>query len=133
MDFENGAIGQITTSFDVWHSNLPCIEIHGSLGSLSVPDPNSFGGPVKIRKAGDSEWREVALTHGYAENSRGLGVLDMALAISNKREHRASGDLAFHVLDAMHAFHEASNSGQHVTLQSSVAKPAPMPNGTLES
>ncbi|MDI6828220.1 MAG: Gfo/Idh/MocA family oxidoreductase, partial [Armatimonadota bacterium] len=78
MDFANGAVGTIITSFDVWAANLPRIEIYGTEGSLSVPDPNTFGGPVRIRRAGDKEWADVPLSHGYAENSRGLGVADMA-------------------------------------------------------
>ena len=79
MDFANGAIGTIITSFDVWAANLPCIEIYGTEGSMSVPDPNCFGGPVKIRREGAVEWSEVPLSHIYAENSRGLGIADMAV------------------------------------------------------
>ena len=59
---------------------------------------------------GDKEWRDVPLTHGYAENSRGLGVADMARAIREGRPHRASGELAYHVLDVMAAFEEASTA-----------------------
>ena len=81
MDFANGAIGTILTSFDVWAANLPCIEIYGTQGSLSVPDPNGFGGPVRIRRAGASEWSEIPLSHIYADNSRGIGVADMAYGI----------------------------------------------------
>jgi predicted dehydrogenase len=125
LDFANGAIGEITTSFDVWSSRLPCIEIYGSEGSLSVPDPNGFGGQVQITKRG-GDWEDVALTHGYAENSRGLGVMDMAYALRTGRPLRASGALAFHVLDVMHAVHEASAEGKHVTLTSGVDRPAAM-------
>ncbi len=126
LDFEEGAIGQITTSFDVWHSTLPCIEVYGTEGSMMVPDPNGFGGSVKVRKPGEPEWKEVELSHGYAENSRGLGVMDMAYAIRTGRPHRASGELAFHVLDIMHAVHSASKTGSYVELTSGIDKPAPM-------
>jgi len=129
MDFENGAIGTIITSFDVWAANLPRIEIYGTEGSLSVPDPNSFGGPVRIRRAQDKEWDEVQLTHVYAENARGIGVADMAYALRSGRLHRASGELAYHVLDIMHAFHDASTQGRHVQLESTCRKPAAMPIG----
>ncbi|HXG24635.1 MAG TPA: Gfo/Idh/MocA family oxidoreductase [Chthonomonadales bacterium] len=129
MDFASGAIGTIVTSFDVWHANTPCIEIYGTEGSLSVPDPNGFGGPVRIRRAGASEWSDIPLTHGFAEQSRGLGVADMAAAIESGRPHRASGDLIYHVLDLMEGFHDASQMGRHYDVTSTCAQPAPLPMG----
>ncbi len=129
MDFEGGAVGTIITSFDMWAANLPRIEIYGSEGSLSVPDPNTFGGPVKLRRAGASEWSDVAISHGFTKNSRGLGVADMATAIRTGRPHRVSGELAYHVLDLMHAFHDASREGRHIQIESTCARPAALPLG----
>src|SRR6202008_918008 len=74
LDFATGAVATLITSFDVWSHNLPRIEIYGSEGTLSVPDPNTFQGPVKIRKSTDKEWQDVTLTHGYTDNMRGIGV-----------------------------------------------------------
>ncbi|MCX6375926.1 MAG: gfo/Idh/MocA family oxidoreductase, partial [Armatimonadetes bacterium] len=92
--------------------------------------------PVRIRKPGAKEWAEVPLTHGYAENSRGIGVADMAYALRSGRPHRASGDLAYHVLDIMHAFHDASREGKHIELESTCERPAALPlglrHGTLD-
>jgi len=127
VDFANGAVATIITSFDVWAANLPRIEIYGTQGSLAVPDPNTFGGPVRVRRAGAKDWTEVPLTHGYAENSRGLGVADMAAAIASGRPHRANGELTYHVLDIMHAFHDASSQGRHIELKSTCRQPAPLP------
>lgn len=129
MDFENGAIGAIITSFDVWAAQLPRIEIYGTEGSLSVPDPNGFGGPVLVRRAGAETWSEVPLTHGYTAQSRGVGVADMAYALKSGRPHRANGELAYHVLDIMHAIHDASRDGKHVELDSACERPAPLPLG----
>lgn len=128
VDFANGAIGTIITSFDVWAAELPRIEIYGTHGSLSVPDPNGFGGPIKMLRPG-SGWSEIPLSHGYADNSRGIGVADMAYALRSGRTHRASGELAYHVLDIMHAFHDASDAGKHIELQSTCARPQPLPMG----
>lgn len=127
LDFESGAIGTITTSFDVHGYPLPSIIVFGAEGTLEVPDPNTFGGKVKLRKKTGQVFDEVPLTHRYEENSRGLGVMDMGYAIKNGRPHRASGALAYHVLDAMLAFIDASESGRHVELTSGVERPAPMP------
>jgi len=125
LDFANGAIGTVLMTFDVWAANLPRIEVYGTTGTLSVPDPNTFGGPVRVMRAG-GEWADIPLTHGYADNSRGVGVADLAMALRSGRHHRANGDLTFHVLDIMHAVHEASAQGKHVNLESTCAKPAPM-------
>ncbi len=127
LDFANGAIATLTTSFDVCAHTHSCIEIYGSEGSMIVPDPNGFGGDVKVKRRGASDWSVIPHSHGYAENSRGLGVADMAAALQSGRHHRASGALAFHVLDAMQALLEASDAGQAVVLSSSCAQPAPMP------
>lgn len=131
LDFAGGAVGTLITSFDVWAHQLPRIEIYGSDGSLSVPDPNTFGGPVLLRAGGDSEWREVPLTHS-AEVGRGIGVADLAYAIRYGRPQRASGQLAYHVLDVMHAFQDASESNRHIVIQDQVEKPAPLPHNLAQ-
>lgn len=127
MDFASGAVGTITTSFDVWAANVPCIEIFGTEGSLSVPDPNGFGGEIKIKRMGADAWSTVAFSHAHAQNSRGIGPADMAMAIKTGRKHRANGDLAYHVLDVMHAFHDAAEKESHVHLESKCERPAPLP------
>ncbi len=137
MDFCEGAIATIITSFDVSHaSNMPNIEIYGTEGTIRVPDPNSPSGPIKLRRLGDEDWTDAPFTHDYASISRSTGVADMAYAMRSGRPHRASGDLALHVLDIMHAFHDASREGRHIDITTSCTKPAPMvtglPEGTLD-
>ena len=132
LDFECGAVATIITSFDIWAANLPPIEIYGSEGTLSVPDPNTFGGPVRIFRAEEGAWREEPLSHSYAANSRGLGVADMANALRSGRPHRASGDLTYHVLDIMHAFHDASEQRRSIELSSGCVRPAALPVGLAE-
>lgn len=132
LDFGRGAIGNIITSFDVWAHTLPHIQLYGTEGSMSVPDPNGFGGAVQIRRAGDEQWTEAVHTHAYAENFRGIGIADMAYALRHGRPHRASGALAFHVLDIMQAIHEASEKGRHVRLENTCERPAAVPTGLPE-
>ncbi len=128
LDFNAGAIGTLVTSFDVWSHNCPRIEIYGAEGSLSVPDPNTFGGPVRLRKPG-GEWQDVELTHEYPENSRGLGVADMAAAIAHNRTPRASGAMAMHVLEIMHAVHIAARDEVYVKPQGGGIQPEAVPAG----
>lgn len=127
--FQNGVIATMITSFDIWSSTLPRIEIYGSLGTLIVPDPNSFGGPVLLRTAHGDEFKEIPLTHIYSENSRGIGVSDMANCILEKGTPRASGELANHVLEIMHAFHESSDTLRYVELTTTCNQPEPLPLG----
>jgi predicted dehydrogenase len=131
FDFIGGPVGTIMTSFDIWAAHLPRIEVYGSEGSLSVPDPNIFGGQVLIRRAGASEWNAVPLTHSD-QVGRGIGVADLAYAITYGRPHRASGELAYHVLEIMSAFEASSEDGRHVEISSSPPRPAPLPLGLPE-
>ncbi len=129
--FANGAIATLVMSFDVVAHRLPCIEVYGTEGTLGVPDPNGFGGTVLLRRRGDSEWREVPHTHPYTEQYRSLGLADMIQAITEGRPHRASGELAYHVLDAMLAFNESSDSERHLRLESRCERPQPMPESGI--
>ncbi len=129
LEFASGAVGNLITSFDVWAHQLPRIEIYGSEGTLSVPDPNTFGGPVKLWKPETKAWEEMPLLPLRAENSRSLGVADMAYALRSGRPHRASGALAYHVLDLMHSVHDAAREGRHIEMASACERPAPLPLG----
>ena len=123
LKFTCGVIANIITSFDVAGHHLPDIEIHGTLGSLVVPDPNRFGGTVEYCHRGSTQWNEVSLTHTYTDNSRGMGIADMAKAIVNTTEHKASGKLAYHVLEIMHRLHESSDNQAFVNITSKAEKP----------
>ncbi len=129
LEFATGAIATLVTSFDVWAANVPTIEIYGTEGSLGVPDPNTYGGPVSLRRAGSAGWSEIPLTHGYTTNSRGIGVADMADALRRGRPHRASGDLTYHVLDIMTSIDDAARTGSHVELTSMCLRPSALPSG----
>ena len=133
LDFKSGASATIITSFDVWAAQLPCIEIYGEKGTLSVPDPNGFGGPVMLWKPDAPDWKEIPLSHGFADNYRGLGVADLAYAARDKRHNRASGSLALHVLEVMHAAINAGASGKYTEIGTKCVQPAPMMIGTDES
>lgn len=129
LEFAAGPLGTLVTSFDIAGHEQPCLEIYGREGTLSVPDPNTFGGPVRVLLRGQHAWEDAPLTHGYTANSRGLGVADLALAARSGRPHRASGALAFHVLDLMHAILESAQTGRAVEVNSQCARPAPLPLG----
>lgn len=126
MAFANGAVVQTSMSFDVaGHRHLP-LEVYGTDGTLTVPDPNRFGGQVELLKKG-GEFQPVETDQPYADgNYRSLGVADMAHAIRSGRPHRANGQLALHVLEAMEAFATAAETGTTVALTTTVDRPEPL-------
>ncbi len=134
--FDNDLVITMAISFDVVKHRHSPIEIYGTEGSLSVPDPNSFGGPVSVFRPGNDDWKEVPLTHGYHENSRSIGAADMVHAISACRDHRCNGDLALHVLEVMTAFEESHARQAWVQVKNQClqpkALPLGLPNGLLD-
>lgn len=127
LEFENGAVVTVVMSFEVWlHSNR-WIELHGTDASLSSPDPNGFGGTVRVSKG--REWEERPLTRGYTANMRSIGLADMCVGLRTGRPHRCDGRLAQHVLEIMDAFGASSETGRHVVLDSAPGRPAPLPPG----
>lgn len=130
LQFANGVVGQLTTSFDT-HSfpGQPNIVVYGSEGTMVVPDPNSFNGwnepssKIIVRRGnGDEETFVSELP--FKANSRGLGILDIAHAIAEGRDHRASGALAYHVLDSMLAAIESSEESKFIVPSTQPARPA---------
>jgi len=129
--FKNGAVASIIQSFDVHAHNLPILEIYGTEGTLSVPDPNYFNGPVKLYRPEQGAFLEIPLTFNYPENSRGLGIADMAKAISDGKKPRADVALTFHVLEIMTAFARSSEAKAQVDILSAFERPQPMESGLM--
>lgn len=145
MEFASDAIASMTMSFDVWDSDTPRMEIYGEEGTLCLPDPdpvhgaNVFGGPLWLRQRdtarwthqprpdGRDHWQVLPPAHGFAEDSRGLGLLDLAYAARDGRAVRASGELAFHVFEVMDAMARAAASGCYQPIRSRCAIPEPLP------
>ena len=118
LSFENGAVVTLVTSFDVVAHTMPNIEIYGTEGSIKVPDPNTFGGSVLLATREKQQFTDVPLISKYSENSRGIGIAEMVLAISESRTNNASGELALHVLEIMEAFVKSSESRTPVFIES---------------
>ncbi len=121
MEFESGAIGTLITSFDIQHSTLPRIEVYGETGTLYVPDPNNFGGPVKLYSKNDGEVKEMPLLFPNKENSRGLGLLEMARAIRDgKSDFITSCRRTLHTLEVLTSFDKSSASNRGVKIKSRI-------------
>jgi predicted dehydrogenase len=125
VQFEGGQSSHSVFSFDSPRSQQGVVEITGTEATLSLPDPNDFAGDVRLWRSGDQDWT-VGPARGAA-NGRGIGVLDMARAIRAAVPHRATGDLAYHVLDTMVSISESIETGAFVDVESSAAVSSTLP------
>ena len=126
MEFDNGVVGNLFTTFDVVYDEQAHFEIYGTEGTLIVPDPNFFGNSIYLLRPESGEYREMPLVFDYKENSRGLGLADMAVALKNNRPIRANMEQTFHVLDVMTAFQRSSDKQAREVIQSPFTRQAPM-------
>ncbi|NUP79169.1 MAG: Gfo/Idh/MocA family oxidoreductase [Nonomuraea sp.] len=126
LDFPAGATATATFSFDSPISRKT-IEVIGTEGALSLPDPNMFDGPLLARGPHDPDWREVPVTGTTA--GRGIGVLDLARSLRAGTPHRASGELTLHVLELMAAITESGERSEFRPVTSPVTAPEPLPAG----
>ena len=117
LQFESGAIATLVTSFDVWDSKTPHIEIHGSLGSMVLPNPNWFDGEVLLCRSEDRVWRSLSPAVNEPEDRRGLGIIDLAQAVRSGQEPRLSGELGLHVLEIMEAIALSAELGERIEVQ----------------
>lgn len=123
LHFEKGVICTLIMSFDTWSHHLPHIEIHGETGSLSLPDPNQFGGDIFFYNQFRKEWVPFPTCFDYFTNMRGLGISDMAHAIQKDTSFRANGELAKHVVEIMECIHKSIENQEIITLKSSCPLP----------
>jgi predicted dehydrogenase len=151
IEFTCGAIAQIITTFDVFYTNQAQFEVYGTEGTLVVPDPNTFGGPVFILRPEDlvkgpmidpalvspeeisfyRGYRQLPLMFGYRENSRSLGLADMCKAIETKRAYRANSDLQTHVLEILTSFSKSSAERKYIDLKTRYIRDEPMKNAVI--
>ena len=137
LEFDTGAIGSMTISFDIWDSDTLRFEINGTEGTIRISDPdpvhgaNDFHSSVWYRTRKESRWEYqprptdrpvnwlVAENwHGFNAKSKGFGLLDLAIAVQDGRAPRASGALSNHVLDVMLGISEAPSKSGFVNIRS---------------
>ena len=132
LQYENGVLGTLHMNSDCIEDEETCLKIYGTEGIVSIGDPNQFGSPVTLHKP-VGETINFPFTHGYEENSRGLGATEMAWSILAGRNHRASKEMAFHVFETMHGIMISSEKGEVYNMKSTFEVPAALPAGYRRS
>ena len=130
LEFDSGVTGSVTVSFDMqysyWESKLPYIQIEGSGGSIIIPDPNKFEGPVKLRRL-NGDYCEIPLTHGFTGNMRGMGFVRMLNDFYNHKNLRTNGSLALHILDVMTGISRSAESENVYRVKNKCKRPEGLP------
>lgn len=136
MRFASGVIGTLFTTFDVYYKSQSRLEVYGTKGTMFLPDPNCFGGPISVFSP-ENGMREVGLSFPhYSENSRALGLADMAKALRTGRDFRCSYRQTLHVLEIMEGFTRSGRERREVSIASVYERGAAldktMPEGILD-
>jgi predicted dehydrogenase len=131
--FQSGSIATVNASFDAVGGRDFALYIQGTGGTIRAPNPCMFGEswrgvePIELWRQGERGWTEVPYTHPYSRECHGLGLQDMVLGIRGERPHRASHELALHVLEIMESILSSAERGEHIDIQSTCSRPEPMP------
>ncbi|HEX7084333.1 MAG TPA: Gfo/Idh/MocA family oxidoreductase [Gaiellaceae bacterium] len=125
IELAGGALAQLTASFELTSGWVAELALHGSEGSLRLPDPNTFDGPLAIR-TGRGEWEEVAVSGRGDRDTRGIGLDDMLRSLAQGVPHRASGRLALHVLETACAIVRSADEGRTIELDTTIDAVEPL-------
>lgn len=135
LEFANAAVVTLAASWDVWsHGHAP-MELYGEDGTMFLPDPNFFGGEVRVTKAARPVKKAPAWKHpfgvsnqkrpfGMVANYRSAGLADMAVSILEGRPHRCSLDLSLHAIDVLTAILRSAETGKFTSVQTTCERPA---------
>jgi predicted dehydrogenase len=124
IEFESGQIATMVASFDV-AADQSTIEVQGTEGTVRLPDPRTYGGPVRIQTSGDPRWRVANAAHS-ANDVYGIGLIDMITSTREQRGHRVAGQYSYHVLEVTTAILDSIGEGRRITVESRCERPAPL-------
>lgn len=137
LEMVSGAVMTLSMSWDMGPQRRVPIEIYGTSGSLLNPDPNWSDGTVGVLTAAGFAERDhahrpfsrktmITFQGNAVAYWRLCGLADMADAIAAGRPHRASGELALHVLEVIEAIRMSSAEGRRVAISSRCPQPEPI-------
>lgn len=132
VEYANGVLCTVHFNSENILSEEPELKIFGDEGILKLGDPNNFDS-INILQKPMNAGTEFPFTHGFRENSRGVGAAEMAWSIVKGRPHRASMEMGYHVFELLHGMYISAQQGKIYELQSSFEKPGPLPTGYVDN
>lgn len=132
VKFCGGAYGTVLFNSESIMTDYPELALHGTQGIMYLPNPDFFGGEVKVLRRGNDEPFIIQQNHGFAENSRGVGAAEMAWAMRKQRAPRANKEMAYHALEILHGISVSAGTKANYAMQSSHIGSAPLPQGYIK-
>jgi predicted dehydrogenase len=126
MQLADGVTANLIASFEARDQYICDVAIYGTEGVLLLPDPNAFGGSVRVKR-GRGGWEELPYASRGGADARGIGLHDMVESIAAGQPHRASGELGAHIVEVARGILRSADEGQIVQISSSVDQPEPLP------
>ncbi len=133
LQFKNGVVGSLLfdSSSIRMSPEKPTFTLFGTMGIIQMADPNQFGGDVRVILKGNTEPFIMQQSHPYSDQSRGLGVAEMAWSLRKGRKNRANKEMAYHALEVLLGIVKSGGSGQNYIVESTFEKMPPLPRGYL--
>lgn len=132
VEYASGVLCSVHFNSENILDEQPHLEIFGTNGILVMGDPNKFGSPVYLKKP-MGEKIQFPFTHGYTEDSRGLGAAEMAWSIQKGRPHRASMEMAYHIFEMIYGMYESAHHGKIYEMETTFEKPEALPEGYIDN
>lgn len=132
VEYKNGAVGTVLFNSESIMNPYPELAIYGTQGIMYLPDPDAFGGKVRVLQRGQQEMMNFPSNYGFSDNSRGVGAAELAWAIRQGRAPRASKEMAYHSLEILHGIANSSKTGKVYQMKSDFSQPCPLPQGYLK-
>ncbi len=130
MEFDNNMMANVTLSFDMhypyWEADMPFLRVYGTEGSMDVPDLNKYEGPILVRN-NKGEVTEYPLQFGFTENSRGMGLSDMANAMRNGVTYRANADFGLHIAEVLCDIQKSAVDSKEYVIENKCEIPEQLP------
>lgn len=130
--FASGVVGSLHFNSNCIQNEKPQMVLYGTQGILYMADPNKFGGEVKVLLKGQTEPWILPPVFAYGEDSRGLGVAEMAWSIVKGRKHRANEEMACHVLDVISGILVSSETKRVYETSTDFERMPALPRGYLD-
>jgi predicted dehydrogenase len=126
LELDGGVTANLTATFEAGAQYIADFTVYGTEGRLILPDPNSYGGPLQLRRGREEAWQDVPLPPPSPRDGRGLGLADLVTSVGTGAAPRASGELGLHVVEVARGILAAAEAGESVAIASAPARPAPL-------